>query len=60
MKKIFIFLTVATILTACNDSSNTDEANDDSTRLPSTLSPADTSTFPVDTPSRPADTTIKK
>jgi hypothetical protein len=60
MKKIFIFLIASTILTACNDSNNTNDADDDSTRLPSTLSPADTSTFPVDTPARPADTTIKK
>ncbi len=48
-------------MTACNDSETIEETpTTDSTRLPNTLSPADTSTVPVDTPTRPADTVIKK
>lgn len=59
MKKLFVILTVG-IFIACNDSADNEGPNDDTTRLPSTLSPADTSTFPVDTPRRAADTVIKK
>ena len=60
MKKLLAILMVAGVITACNDNGGTEEPNGDSTRLPSTVSPADTSTFPVDTSIRPADTTIKK
>ncbi|MBC7827974.1 MAG: hypothetical protein H7122_09525 [Chitinophagaceae bacterium] len=60
MKKLFAILIVAGIMVACNDNGGTEESTGDSTRLPSTVSPADTSTFPVDTPTRPADTVIKK
>jgi hypothetical protein len=60
MKKLLAILLLAGIITACNDDNDTEGPNDDTTRLPSTLSPADTSTIPVDTPRRPADTTIKK
>ena len=60
MKKLLAILTVAAIIIACNDNGGTEEPNSDTTRLPSTVSPADTSTFPVDTLARPADTVIKK
>jgi hypothetical protein len=60
MKKLFVILTVTAIFFACNDNADTEGPNEDTTRLPSTLSPADTSTIPVDTPRRPADTVIKK
>jgi hypothetical protein len=60
MKKIFAILTLAGIMIACNDNADNDESTVDSTRLPSTLSPADTSTMPVDTSRRVADTVIKK
>ena len=61
MKKLFLILATVAIVAACNDNGGADETPAaDSTRLPSTLSPADTSTIPVDTPVRPADTVIKK
>lgn len=60
MKKLLAILTVAGIMTACNNDSTVEEPDDDSTRLPTTLSPADTSTIPIDTPSRVSDTVIKK
>lgn len=60
MKKIFAILALAGIMIACNDNGGTEEPNADSTRLPSTLSPSDTSTVPVDTTRRVSDTVIKK
>jgi hypothetical protein len=61
MKKLLVILAVALIVAACNDNGGADETPAaDSTTLPSTVSPADTSTVPVDTPVRPADTVIKK
>ena len=61
MKKLFVILAVAGVMVSCNDSETTEETPyTDSTRLPSTVSPADTSTIPVDTPQRAADTVIKK
>ena len=61
MKKLFVILAVTGIIVSCNDSGTTEETPAaDTTRLPSTVSPADTSTIAVDTPARPADTVIKK
>ena len=60
MKKLLALLAVAAIIYACNDSGSPEESTSDTTRLPSTVSPADTSTVPVDTPARAADTVIKK
>jgi hypothetical protein len=60
MKKLLAILTVAGIIIACNDNGGTEDPNGDTTRLPSTVSPADTSTIPIDTPARAADTVIKK
>jgi hypothetical protein len=61
MKKLLLIFTIAGLMIACNDSGTTDETPaTDTTRLPNTLSPADTSTVPVDSPRRPADTVIKK
>lgn len=60
MKKLFAILAVAGIIISCNDNGETEKPNDDSTRLPSTVSPSDTSTIAVDTPKKAADTVIKK
>ena len=60
MKKLFVMLLAAGLLAACNDNGADEESTADSTGIPSTVSPSDTSTIPVDTLTRPADTTIKK
>ena len=60
MKKFLVILTLAGIMIACNDDGSNEEHGADSTRFPSTLSPADTSTVPLDTSRRAADTVIKK
>lgn len=60
MKKLLIILAIAGVIAACNDNSGPEESTADSTSLPSTVSPADTATFPIDTLARPADTVIKK
>ena len=60
MKKFLAILTLAVIMIACNDDGSNEEPGADSTRLPSTLSPSDTSTVPLDTSRRAADTVIKK
>ena len=61
MKKLFFLLVAGGFLFACNDSGTTESTpEEDSTRLPNTLSPADTTTIPVDSPRRAADTVIKK
>jgi len=60
MKKLLAILTVTAIITACNDNSDTTETSDDSIRIPSTVTPSDTATVPLDTSLRAADTTMKK
>jgi hypothetical protein len=60
MRKLLAILMVAGIITACGDDTGTTTPDEDSTRPPNTLSPADTSTVAVDTSRRVADTTIKK
>lgn len=61
MKKLLFVLIVSGVMAACNDNGeNVETPVNDSTRLPSTVTPADTSTIPLDTTSAPADTVIKK
>lgn len=61
MKKLFIMLIAAAVMVACNDNGeNAETPVSDTTRLPSTVTPADTSTIPLDTTTAPADTVIKK
>ena len=61
MKKLFLLVVAAGFLFACNDSGTPETTpENDTTRLPNTLSPADTTTIPVDSPRRAADTVIKK
>lgn len=61
MKKLLVIFILSGILMACNDNGeNVETPVDDSTRLPSTVTPADTSTIPLDTTTAPADTVIKK
>ena len=60
MKKLFAILLIAGIFAACNDEGSTEESTTTDTTSPSTVTPTDTTTIRVDTPARPADTTIKK
>lgn len=59
MKKLFAILLVAGIFAACNDEGATEESTTTDTTAPA-VTPTDTTTIRVDTPARPADTTIKK
>lgn len=61
MKKLLVMLIVSGAMIACNDNGeNVETPVQDTTRLPSTVTPADTSTIPLDTTTAPADTVIKK